>query len=179
MTTSSLAVGIHATLTAVYGGDSYYDSSTSSDLSETIDKSDTTAAISSGTNPAVFGQSVTLTATVAANSPGAGTPAGTVAFYSGAHFLGNGTLAVVSGQDVATLTTSSIDIGAPTTVTAVYAGDSSFNTSTSSNLSETVTKDNTATALSSSSNPAVFGQSVTFTATVTASSPVPARRREP
>jgi len=40
----------------------------------------------------VFGQPVTFTATVAAKSPGAGTPTGTVTFKDGSSTLGTGTL---------------------------------------------------------------------------------------
>src|SRR5262249_19011792 len=50
-------------------------------------------------------------------------------------------------------------------------GDANFTTSTSAAVSQTVNKASTATALASSANPSVVGQSVTFTATVTAVAP--------
>ncbi len=53
-------------------------------------------------------------------------------------------------------------------ITAVYGGDTNFTTSTSSALTQTVDQDGTSSAVSSSVDPSVFGQSVTFTATVTA-----------
>ena len=56
-------------------------------------------------------------------------------------------------------------------VVAAYAGDANFATSTSSALAVTVNRATTATALGASANPSVFGQSVTFTATVTVQAP--------
>src|SRR5207249_2096948 len=56
-------------------------------------------------------------------------------------------------------------------ITVAYLGDASFNTNISSTLTQTVNKATSAVALISSPNPSVFGQQVTFTATVTAVSP--------
>src|SRR5205814_6461665 len=95
-----------------------------------------------------------------------GTPTGTVTFKDGATPLATNTLS--SGQ--ATFTTSSLSV-ASHTISAVYNGDSNFNTSTSPNLTQTVNKDSTTTTLASSPNPSVFGQPVIFTATATALAP--------
>src|SRR5205085_7625977 len=46
-----------------------------------------------------------------------------------------------------------------------------FNTSTSAAVSQVVNKADTSTSLSSSANPSVFGQTVTFTATVNVTLP--------
>jgi len=89
----------------------------------------------SSLNPSVFGQSVTFTATVSAVSPGAGTPSGTVTFKDGTTTLGTGTL---SGG-VATLATSALSLGAHS-ITAVYGGDSNFNGSASSALTQTANR---------------------------------------
>src|SRR5207245_2215702 len=134
-------------------------------LTQTVNKANTTTALTSSVNPSVFGQSVTFTATVTANSPGAGTPTGTVTFKAGATTVGTGPL---SGG-VATFSSSTLAVGGHS-ITADYNGDSSFNISSGA-LTQTVNKANTTTALTSSVNPSVFGQSVTFTATVTANSP--------
>ena len=92
-------------------------------------------------------------------------------FKDGATTLGTGTL---SGG-TATYSTSSLAVSGHT-ITAVYGGDTNFTGSTSTGLTQTVNKGATTTALgSSSANPSVFGQSVTFTATVLSSRP-PARR---
>ncbi len=59
-----------------------------------------------------------------------------------------------------------------TTVTAVYNGDAGFNPSTGTLAGgQTVGKASSSTVVSSSANPSVFGQSVTFTATVAAVAP--------
>jgi len=51
-------------------------------------------------------------------------------------------------------------------VTAVYSGDASFAASTSKPVTQVVRKAASTTAVSSSLSPSIFGQSVTFTATV-------------
>ena len=164
---ASLAVGSNS-ITAEYSGDSSIITSTSSAVTQTVNQASTTTALTSSTNPAVFGQSVTFTATVSAVSPGAGTATGTVSFLDGTILLGSGTLSNGS----ATLSTSSLLVGSSFSITAVYnAEDTNFLTSTSSAVTQTVNQASTTTALTSSTNPAVFGQSVTFTATVAAVSP--------
>ncbi len=161
--TSALSVGTH-TITADYAGDANFNLS-SGTLSggQVVSKADTTTTMSSSANPSVFGQSVTFTATVAAVAPGAGTPSGTVTFKDGTTTLGTGTL---NGSGQATFGISSLSVGTHT-ITADYGGDANFNLS-SGTLSggQTVNKADTTTTVSSSANPSVFGQSVTFTATV-------------
>ncbi len=125
----------------------------------------TTTVLSSSTNPSVFGQSVTFTATVTGSS---GTPTGTVTFKNGANTLGTGTL---NGSGIATFSTSALAVGGPYSITAVYGGDSSNLTSTSSATSQVVNQAGTTTTLSASPNPSVLGQSVTFTVTVAPVSP--------
>jgi Bacterial Ig-like domain (group 3) len=51
-------------------------------------------------------------------------------------------------------------------VTAVYSGDTEHSPSTSNAATITVLQDSTSTSISSTSNPANYGQNVTFTATV-------------
>ena len=122
----------------------------------------TTTTVSSNHNPSVFGQSVTFTATV---SPGGAT--GTVQFKDGVTNLGS---AVTLTSGTATFTTSSLAVGSHS-ITAVYSGDSNFTTSTGSLPMQTVNQAASSTSVSSSVNPSVFGQAVTFTATVSASPP--------
>jgi alpha-tubulin suppressor-like RCC1 family protein len=157
-TTSTLAVGVHS-ISASYAGDVTYNGSASGILSQTVNKISTNTVLASSPNPAVYGQSVTLTATV---SPSAAT--GNVTFQDGGVTLGAGTL---SGG-VATFTTSTLTTGAHS-ITASYAGDANYNGSASSVLSQTVNKMSTNTVVTSSLNPALYGQSVTLTATVSPS----------
>ena len=131
----------------------------------TVNQASTTTTLSP-TNPIVFGQSVTFTATVAAVSPGSGTPTGTVNFLDGTTTIG--TDETLNSSGVATFSTSSLPAGTDS-ITAVYSGDPNFTTSTSSVLSQVVLQASS-TTLTSGTNPSVSGQSVTFTATVAASS---------
>ena len=164
-TTSTLSAGSHS-ITAVYGGDSYYNSSTSNLLTQTVNADSSTTTLSSSSNPSASGASVTFTATVA----GAGaTPTGTVTFKDGGATLGSGTL---NGSGQATFSTSSLSVGTHS-ITAVYGGDSNYSGSTSPVLTQTVTANSSSTAISSSVNPSTFGQSVTFTATVSGTGGTP------
>src|SRR5205814_888949 len=149
-----------------YSGDTNFNASSSSNFTQTVNKANTSSAVTSSVNPSVFGQAVTFTATVTATAPGTGTPTGTVIFRDGGTPIGTNTLS--SGQ--ATFTTSSLS-AASHTITVVYNGDANFNTSTSPNLTQTVNNANTTTAITSSGNPSCFGQAITFTATVSAVAP--------
>src|ERR1039458_10162331 len=122
---SALAVGAHS-VTAVYGGDSNYNPSTSLAVTQTVSKANSSMALSSSANPSVYGASVTFTATV---TPSAAT--GTVTFKDGSTTLGTGT---ISGGK-ATYSTSMLAVGSHS-VTAVYEGDSNYNPSTSLARSE-------------------------------------------
>src|SRR5213075_2051418 len=116
-------------------------------------------------NPAVFGQSVTFTATVT----GAGaTPTGSVDLKDGATVIASAL--PLDGSGVASFSTSSLT-AASHTVSVVYGGSAFYAASTSANLSQAVSKASTATALGSSLNPACAGQAVMLTATVTAVAP--------
>ena len=92
-----------------------------------------------------------------------GTPTGDVTFSEGATTLGVSQLT----NGVATLAKSDLSAGAHTIV-ATYGGDATFETSSASH-NHTVsssTSGDTSTALTSSPNPSVAGQSVAFVATV-------------
>ena len=116
----------------------------------------------SSQNPSTIGQSVTFTATVTGNG---GTPTGTVTFSVDG---GAGTPATLSGGQ-ATFTTSALTIGAHN-ITATYGGDTNFaGSTTAAPLVQNVNQRSTTTTVASSVNPSTFGQSVTFTATVTGS----------
>ena len=123
-----------------------------------------TVHLTSTASPAVFGQTVSFTATVTGPA-GTATPTGTVTFEDGSKVLAQ--LTLVGGK--ATFNTSTLPVGTAT-ITAVYGGGTGFAAATAS-LSEAVKADGTSTSVVSSLNPAIAGQSVTFTATVKALSP--------
>jgi hypothetical protein len=85
----------------------------------------TTTNLASSANPALFGQPVTLTATVVISGGGAGTPTGMVSYSIDGSAAG--TVALSGG--VAALTTSSLSVGSHT-ITASYDGDDNFTGST-------------------------------------------------
>ena len=121
----------------------------------------TTTTLKSTPNPASYGQSVTLTATVKPTS-GSGTPTGTVTFYNAGTALGTGTLSSGVGK----LSTTALPAGTDS-ITATYGGDNTYSGSTSSALSQAVNQESTTTALACSPSTANYGQSVTCTATIT------------
>jgi hypothetical protein len=129
LTTSALTPGGHS-ITAVYGGDSNNNGSTSSVLTQTINLSSTTTALASSKNPSDVGQPVTFTATV---TSGGGTPPGSVTFTDGATTLG--TVALSSG--VATLTTAALTLGSHS-ITASFSGSPGFTNGTSAPLVQSV-----------------------------------------
>ncbi|MBI5031535.1 MAG: Ig-like domain repeat protein, partial [Chloroflexi bacterium] len=166
--TSTLSVGTHI-ITAVYSGDANFNPSTGTlSPNQSVSKAGTTTTLASSQNPSTFGQTVWFTATVSALPPGSGTPTGTVQFKDGGANLGS-PVALSGGN--ASLITSTLSVGTHI-ITAVYGGDANFNTSTGTlSPNQSVSKANSTTSLSSSPNPSTFGQTVWFTATVSALSP--------
>jgi hypothetical protein len=155
---SKLAAGTRS-ITAVYNGSARFSGSTSSVLSQVVDPATTTVSLSSTQDPSTFGQSVTFTATVLADS--IDTPLGSVTFRNGTAPLGQVNLT----NGVATWTTTTL-AASTRSITAVYNGGTDFSASTSPVFSQVVNPATTTVSLSSSQNPSTFGQSVAFTATV-------------
>jgi hypothetical protein len=154
---AKLAAGSHS-ITAVYSGDSTYITSTSALLKETINQVASATALKSSIGSSSFDESVTFTATV---TSAGGTPAGTVTFLADGTSIGTGTLS----NGVATLATSQLPVKA-NSITASYAGNTDFKSSTSTALSFVTSAAATTTQVGSSLNPSTVGASVTFTATV-------------
>jgi hypothetical protein len=157
---AGLAGGTHA-ITAAYGGSSPFVASTSGALTETVKQAATTTTVAASPNPAPYGKSVTLTATVAS---GAGAPTGVVTFKDGATTLGTGTLA--GGK--ASLATAKLAVGSHS-ITATYGATKNFLASGSKAVSESITKAASSASLTSSLNPSKHTQKVTFTVTVKSS----------
>ena len=165
LTLSTLAAGGHS-ISAVYDGDSTFSGSTSSAVTQTVNKDNTTTSVTSNLNPSTYGQSVQLTATVSPVAPATTTPTGTVTFFDGATSLGS---AGLSGG-TASISTAGLSAGSHT-ITASYGGDTNYNTSTSSQLTQNVSKANSTTTVVGVPNSSNYGQSVKFTATVAPVSP--------
>lgn len=139
----ALGVGGH-TITAVYGGDAAFNTSTSTAATQTVARGSTSVVVTAAPNPSSAGQSVTFTATVAATPPASGTATGTATLMDSSATLGSAILS--NGQ--ATLSSASLNIGSHS-ITAVYNGDANFTGNTSPTLSQGV---NTGTG----SNQSVF-----------------------
>jgi hypothetical protein len=165
-TTSTLPVGTTAAITARYEGGTSLVASTSAPIGVTVAQAGTTTTLAVAPGSPVYGQGVTLSATVAAASPGAGTPAGTVRFFAGTTPLGAATIA----GGTATLTTSQLPVGT-SSITAVYEGDPNFATSTSAAQGVVVAKAGTTTTVAAAPGSPVYGQPVTLTANVAVTSP--------
>ena len=166
-TSSSLTADQHF-ITAQYSGDSNF-SAGSSSLVQDIHSGASSTALTSTPNPSTTGQSVTFTATVAAVPPATGTSTGQVTFQQGNTVLAQAPLNS-SGQ--VSFSTSTLAAGSDT-ITATYASNPLFAASSGSTVQTVQNSFTTTTTVSSSANPSVFSQSVTFTATVTSSGGVP------
>src|SRR5262249_25371442 len=116
-------------------------------------------------------QKVTFTAVVAAVAPSVGRPTGRVDFViDGTPVASN--VPLVNGR--ATFQTTALSVaGSPHSVTVNYTNlDGNFiNSSRTLAGAQTVTTADTTAAVASRVNPSVFGQPVTFTATVAAVAP--------
>ena len=94
---------------------------------ENLSQATTTLVQASNDSP-TYGDSLTFTATVAAESPGSGTPSGSVQFLVDGSTFGS-PVTMVDGVAVSD-PIGTLGAG-PHTISAVYSGDDSFSTSTS------------------------------------------------
>jgi uncharacterized repeat protein (TIGR03803 family) len=134
LSTTNLAVGTH-TLTASYQGDGTFLASTSQNVPVTVGRAATTTSLASTPNPSARKQVVSVTATVAAVAPGAGTASGLVQFSDGKKKLG--TASLVNGA--ATLQVAFNSMGGHG-LTATYGGDGNFAPSASPTFTHMVNR---------------------------------------
>jgi DNA-binding beta-propeller fold protein YncE len=155
-TTSTLAAGSH-TITTSYGGDANFfgDTGVLTGNPLVMNKANTTTTLFPSQNPSVYGQAVTLNATVAPMGTG------TVTFYSGTVMLGSCELSA----GWCTYATSNLPVGVMT-LTAVYSGDGNYSTSTSASFKENEIKASSSIALQTSA-PILVNNPVTLTVKVT------------
>ncbi|MGW2001491.1 beta strand repeat-containing protein, partial [Streptomyces tubercidicus] len=155
------------TFSATYSGDDDFSPATATG-SQTLHPAATTTEVTSGPEPAVVGQPVTITATVAPVPPGAGTPTGTVTIDFGDDTT-PATVPLAGGAATVTHAYTG-SLSSPYTITATYSGSDDFTNSVATSP-QSVLPDATTTTVSSAPDPSVVGQPVTFTATVTAAEP--------
>jgi hypothetical protein len=128
----------------------------------------TITQVTSSQNPSSFGQSVTFTSTVTPTSSSSSQPSGTVQFFDDGTLLGTESTGSPS-SDQASLTVSNL-VGGTQSITAQYGGNSNFTGSTSGTYDQVVNPLSTTTTVSGTPSPALIGQPVTYTASV---SPIP------
>ena len=163
---TTLSVGTH-NLTAAYGGNPNYGTSTSAALSEKVTIATSSTVISTSINPSSADGSLTLTATATSNG---GVPTGIVTFYDGSTSLGTATL--TAGIAYLTITGTQWTVGNHI-LTASYAGDPSDTPGVSAPLTQVVVLATTNVTLTTSGSPLGVGATVIFTATLKSSGGIP------
>jgi hypothetical protein len=124
----------------------------------------TTTSLTSSANPSKWGQPVTFNATVTDGATG------DVIFLIGARPPVSGSLNQQSPNNATYGPLSDLNIG-ETNIDAQYMGDTANQPSSAPRLIQTVVKADTTIIVTSNHNPSVFGQTVTFSATVSAVAP--------
>ena len=173
--TSSTPAGSAVTVTAAYsGGSSFAGSQGSTQVA--VPKASTTTAVSANATSVSSGQ--TLTYSVAVTPQYSGSPTGAVAVSVGSTQVCTVTL-TAADNGAGSCSSASAPVGNKQTVSASYAGDSDFTTSSGTSSSTlTVSQSSppsssgpaaSATAVSVSPPSVDYGQSVTYSATVSGS----------
>ena len=158
-TTAPLSPGVNA-LVASYPGQGAFTACVSVEILILVQAASTTLNLSSSASPSLLTQSVTFTATLGASF---GTPTGSVQFTDNGVLLGSGT---INSTGVATYATSDLTAGSHD-IEATYLGNTSYGGAQAS-ISQTVLNTlPTTETVTSSLNPSLRNQSVTFTAIVT------------
>ncbi len=160
LTINTLGAGTYSVV-ANYSGDADFAASSGGDV-HTVVQGATTTTVTGTPEPSIFGETVTFTIEVDPIAPATMGVTGIVEL----DIDGTVMQLTLDGNQDATFTTSSLQVGAHS-ITATYLGDVNYTGSTDSGT-HNVGQAPTTVAVASSPNPSVFGQPVTFTATVTA-----------
>jgi large repetitive protein len=168
LTLTNLNAGLHTFSATYVPATGNFGSSGTPSTNLTVGQAHTTTSLVSSSPTSGVGDAVTFTATVLPVSPTVVTPVGSVTFYVDGNVVG--TVAVnASGKAVLT-TATGLSFGSHT-IDAIYSGNSNFVGSDAGGITQTVVYGSSTSV--TSSGPSVFGQGVTFTATVTVGSGVP------
>ncbi len=166
-------------ITATYVGNATFASSTTSaSVTQKVAAASTTTVLYAFPNPTGYGQKTLLTATVSPVSPSMGKPTGTVTFDLVTDPSNTQTLTPLGTSNVgpcgvASLQTSALPLnGAGDVIEAVYTpANGNFTGSTSPTVTEVVNKGQPKVGISlpsTTTRPITSGESLTFTATVSA-----------
>ncbi|MBU3867617.1 Ig-like domain-containing protein [Streptomyces sp. 4503] len=167
VTDSSLAVGSHL-VTANFVNSSDPTDNSSGTTIQQVNQSATTTTVTFVPPASVCGETVTLTASVAAVPPGSGTPTGTVTFIISAD--GPTVTGALDASGNASVTVPGLSVGTHQ-VAAFYNGDTDFAASNSPLTQLTVNPASSTTALTVSPASPVCGEPVTLCAQVSVVAP--------
>ena len=157
LTTNQIGPGQYS-LTAVYAGDAYTYTSTSAAVTQVVNVATPLVTLTSSANPATVGQSVVLTATLSAPLA-----AGTIRFQDGGQVIGSQTV----NSGAARLLLHTLPVGSHPITASFISGDPYNNSNSSSVLTLTINPGvDAAVTVTSSANPATYGQPLTITATL-------------
>ncbi len=169
ITLKTLSAGTHS-ITAKYlgtGPGGFFASQQSLPVGEKVAPAASTTALTESSPTSVFGKSLTLEASVNSATPGLGTPGGSVSFFDNGNLLQTVNL---NAQGDALLNIATLLAGSHS-LTAHYNGSADFTASQSGALGETVAQDVTTLVLNESAGSSVFGQTVSFAASVIVAAP--------
>lgn len=158
--------GDHLVIAAYLPGDGF--AASGDTLTQTIADASVHVALSSSAASSAYGQSVTFHAAVSSQQVGTGVPTGLAQFYVDDQPLGTA-VALSAAGTADSPAVATLKPGAHT-VAVVYSGDVDF-VGDSATTTQTVARIATTTTIASSKPAASYGDSITFTATVTPASP--------
>ncbi|MFD8095548.1 beta strand repeat-containing protein [Streptomyces malaysiensis] len=167
VTDSTLAAGSHLVTANFVNSTDPSDNSSGTTIQQ-VNQSATTTTVTFVPPAPVCGETVTLTASVAAVPPGSGTPTGTVTFIISAD--GPTVTGTLDASGNASVTVPGLSVGTHQ-VAAFYNGDADFAASNSPLTSLTVNPASSTTALTVSPASPVCGESVTLCAQVSVVAP--------
>ncbi|MCQ8189701.1 beta strand repeat-containing protein [Streptomyces rugosispiralis] len=167
VTDSTLAVGSHLVTVSFVNSTDPADNSTGT-TTQQVNQSATTTTVTFVPPAPVCGETVTLTASVAAVPPGSGTPTGTVTFIISAD--GPTVTGTLDASGNASVTVSALSVGTHQ-VAAFYSGDTNFAPSNSPLTPLTVNPASSTTTLTVSPASPVCGETVTLCAQVAVVAP--------
>ncbi|MFD8278276.1 beta strand repeat-containing protein [Streptomyces solisilvae] len=167
VTDSTLAAGSHLVTANFVNSTDPSDNSSGTTIQQ-VNQSATTTTVTFVPPAPVCGETVTLTASVAAVPPGSGTPTGTVTFIISAD--GPTVTGTLDASGNASVTVPGLSVGTHQ-VAAFYSGDADFAASNSPLTPLTVNPASSTTALTVSPASPVCGESVTLCAQVSVVAP--------
>ena len=151
-------------IVATYSGDTHFLTATGTLAEDVAPMSTTTSVVVSPSAP-TYGESVTLTSTVAPTS-GTTDPGGTVTFSVNGTMLGSSMLTTSSGVTTASMLVTTLPVGSDFVTASFDGGDGFLASSSGAPAHVVVSRTPTSLGLFTSGTPTPPAQPVTFTATI-------------